>query len=1056
MKNRSILLTFSLLLILATASIFISPTASAWKLDSFEDGATATVTDVDRVPVWSTSTAAYSTTRSHTGSYSMYFGADKRMVLSRETMLNDANVYSFWINIGTVGSGGNGCMASIVDAQNISMVFEKSGTWQTFDGSSHDTGISATADTWYQIIMTLIPASATYNLQIKDAGGSSLYSSANNNWGPSTSPKTLLFESNNDAATCYFDDVRYDYNRPIVDVNAWINQPTSASTVSGTYSVDFNVEVADGNEMAVSLYLSDTALGWDFPIFTDYNIHDFDNNASFNCADHDFTNSTNCTYSWDSWKKLAETGDGTKYLDLNAYITNGTYDENKISSPAFTFSNEPDFDVNFVYVITGNLDPENGINTVSVDANSRTFGRHVSVSSYQWDENSALISNDTNVLVTDGNVGDRNYALTVNFSYDYNADTFVDSNWQVVHIKSYPQDLNFVWTPFKAVAKSNTSFTGSATTPPSIKSWNYGFPDSNIYTQVANYTFINSGVQSVCLTVQNFDDLNRTECNDVNVLGKIAIQFWDENTDTKLAPTTLTINDVNYLANLSADGYLDINLSSFSTGTYTIKASTSTYSLREWVIDLNQESFYDENYGLLVTTLGQAVEFQIYLPDKTTLVTNSLIEMSLTDNNFISGIKSTGGTGKVSFFVNPNDANYLMSFTFAGIDYNYDETLVTIEIPKDEVSLALISPFDVGIGGLATQDYNGLTGAKTVQLFSETIDFHVIDVNASGYVPRSYAIRFSGGEDTYSLQPYLLKTGDASIIEYTTISDADLTALGFVNLIMKKNISGVGLVTVESGTTDSAGKALFSAESNEEYIMLVYYDDILIATQTYNMTETSYFISINLVSIDFTNPTRSGVYATFDPSEGVVYHASPFIINATVHSDLGSISKINVAVWHFDRNVYQSTLTTGVSNGIGIPISLETDDLNIGYPLVLNVWVTLTDGNVLLLRKTYSFFDADDKGDDLLITTILVRGDFGCPIDTTQPCPALIMISLFITLVLVAGLSMTFTTDFAPLSGFAIVILGFFVIANWVPVSLWVIMALAGVLVMAVSRRVTS
>jgi len=840
------------------------------------------------------------------------------------------------------------------------------------------------------------------------------------------------------------------------DINAWFGLPSSGSTVSGTYSVDFNLQVSDDNEMAVSLYLSNSALGWDYPVFLDYNILDFDNNADFDCDNADFSDSTNCTYLWDSWKMLSQTSDGTKYLDLNTYVANGVYDENVISSQGFTYNNEPNYDSNIINgLVTGILDEDNGTTTVTITANSNIYTNNVTVAGYAWDENGSSIASTQNLNYSTGTYGDRNYALTVTYNYDYNADTFTDTNSIVLHIQTYPQDVNFTWDPIAPAADANVSYYGTASGS-EIMRWNYGFtsPDANVYDQNASHIYTSAGLKTTCLTVQNWDDLNRTTCWDLNVNGHFKIQFWDENSDVKVAPTTLTFNDVNYLSKLDVNGLIEFDLNDWITGSYTINAGLTDYTTRNWTIDLNSETAYDENYGLLKTSWGNNIEFQMYLTDESTLVTNTRITASLTDYNFISGIVATDSSGKVNFFLNPNDENYQFAFTYAGTDYTYIETVVTVKIPRDEETNLDVNGYDIHVGGLATQDYNGLFTDKTLHLFSDTTDFHFLDINSSGYIERSYSLQFKGGTAAYTLQPYLISESSGYVVHFHTLDDYAGSGLGGILLVLKKSISGEGLVTVESIESDSAGKATLSAIAGDLYTLLYYSEGILIATHNYRLSETEYWVAINLWNIDYSSPTRRGVYATFNPAFSAIRHSSPFSITTTIYSEWGEISSIHEVIWHYDRNLVNTTTSgAAIAYGTTLSHSFNPTDLNAGSSIMCKYTITLTDGNIIFLTKSYTFIESGSSGDIITTMQIDMREAFACSTNS-DPCAPLILIALFVAVAIAAGLGTMARVD---LSGMSIIIcgvLGMFVIMNWVPFGLWVIMVLAAIVVYMSRKRV--
>ncbi|MHA1835249.1 MAG: OmpL47-type beta-barrel domain-containing protein [Candidatus Baldrarchaeia archaeon] len=96
-----------------------------------------------------------------------------------------------------------------------------------------------------------------------------------------------------------------------------LNAPVGGEYISGTYSIDFNVQDlniqtnADGN-LWVDIYYSSSAFGFENAIIQDGNLFD---SSLFTCDDYNFADSTNCTYSWNTTLVT----DGNYFIDVNVH-----------------------------------------------------------------------------------------------------------------------------------------------------------------------------------------------------------------------------------------------------------------------------------------------------------------------------------------------------------------------------------------------------------------------------------------------------------------------------------------------------------------------------------------------------------------------------------------------------------------------------------------------------------------------------------------------------------------------------------------------------------------
>jgi len=56
------------------------------------------------------------------------------------------------------------------------------------------------------------------------------------------------------------------------------------------------------------------------------------------------------------------------------------------------------------------------------------------------------------------------------------------------------------------------------------------------------------------------------------------------------------VDGTSYVADVNADGVLNLALSGWSSGNHTIIASLADYGSREWVINFNEFSYFFKNF----------------------------------------------------------------------------------------------------------------------------------------------------------------------------------------------------------------------------------------------------------------------------------------------------------------------------------------------------------------------------------------------------------------------------------------------------------------------------
>jgi len=221
-------------------------------------------------------------------------------------------------------------------------------------------------------------------------------------------------------------------------------------------------------------------------------------------------------------------------------------------------------------------------------------------------------------------------------------------------------------------------------------------------------------------------------------------------------------------------------------------------------------------------------------------------------------IKKLDSEGKGIYYL-VSDGNYsaVLIDEMGSLITQYQKTTVNLKKPKDEITKALISPYDVDVGGLLIYSLTNQTASDiNFNVFAGTTDYYdftVVDYNTSPvdrmYIPRRYVVRVPFGTNytgTYDLQPYLITDVDG-IIPQVKIIDQLNRAVNDAVVIVYKYISGEYSV-VESAITDSTGSMSWSAYPLSAYTIAVYYNEELKGTYVLRprTSDDVYYIKIEL------------------------------------------------------------------------------------------------------------------------------------------------------------------------------------------------------------------
>jgi hypothetical protein len=376
-----------------------------------------------------------------------------------------------------------------------------------------------------------------------------------------------------------------------------------------------------------------------------------------------------------------------------------------------------------------------------------------------------------------------------------------------------------------------------------------------------------------------------------------------------------------------------------------------------------------------------------------------------------------------------------------GNKYTYTPTTVTVYKPKRESDGSIIDAnYDISVTGAVGINYNNNSGDSfSFNIYANTYYLITVDVN-SGFFERKWNISVSSG--TYYLYPYLVAATEGTSTTIRVLSPVNQAAVSDVEIRLYRYFDGVGRINVETVLTDDKGEALISGVTNYTYEAELWYDNVEAGSFDITVTSTLWVITFNPASLP-TLPEGAIVSVNFSPSSGsldqntLTLSQSIYMLNASISSVVVFFNDGNV-----DANLHvDTTLTPSASftNSATIATTLAGWDIN--HTLTVTVQILFTDGNVLTRKTTYTKYDATKRANEYLdLLKYGIRGELGCPANSSQPCGMLIMISCFITMLACGALiAATPLRDPAGISGMGALIMGFFVFLEWIPLFWYVL-----------------
>ncbi len=320
----------------------------------------------------------------------------------------------------------------------------------------------------------------------------------------------------------------------------------------------------------------------------------------------------------------------------------------------------------------GTLDPENSINSVTVDLNSTiTKSDNVTVTDFNWFVDSVQISTDSDTQHIFTSAGDFNVTLIVdgNFLPAGTVRSQVDLNY-LVRKNAQAIDINFSRNNFVNNADINFSVSIDPTQTINFAVWGGDDIDVNLTGTDVNFTYTKEGIKQVCVVVNVTGDLNKVACKDfvsVRFLIKTAI---DEETSASLTPTLTTFNfpaqsyshnaDINVFAFYGSETQFDAN------GTFLIDFNDS-YFPRTYFFDLDKnQTFFTLQPRLAL--VANSISSTIFTIDNFTrdtvpgIVIESIRTINATETIIESTVSDQTGTATMSFLV---DVEYTLRFRAA-------------------------------------------------------------------------------------------------------------------------------------------------------------------------------------------------------------------------------------------------------------------------------------------------------------------------------------------------------------------------------------------------------
>jgi hypothetical protein len=636
--------------------------------------------------------------------------------------------------------------------------------------------------------------------------------------------------------------------------------------------------------------------------------------------------------------------------------------------------------------------------------------------SYPFMTFNSTISNPQSILYTNnaynflGTFIDLDYNSETTYKYSFGYNNTNSFNGSEIYIDTN-QNLDYAQTESKAF-NLNKTFDNTDV-------------DEDLYSFFTVHKYIN-GVYD-----KNITGWSSTTFNIIQA--EIILNIYDENTLLPISTARITdSNGTTYDTN--ATGY--VNLGQLS-GDKSFTISKTGYDSRKLDFFFKVSDYYDWNFALTQAGNSESIGF-IVKDSNDNLWTNKYLMFKTTDGNIINSIlTSSSGTATASILANGDYDALLYDATGTLVD-TYEKTTVTVKKPKNEVTLADISPYDITVGGLLGYSLtNQSASSVSFNIFAGTQGFYyfsVVDYNAvpadRKYLPRQYFTQVpmgTGYSEALTYQPYLLLETDA-VVPKITVLDQLNKPIGDVDIFISRSINNVQTI-VESGKTTSTGNMSFSAYPLEYYYINVIYNGVDKGTFRVQPREsTDNFIIVIDTSDDVVDTGEFIITADFSGTPKVVN-----IDDTNINADITITQSLNQAtsynLYLIQNNVTKAS-TSGAISGLVTSIDYDFDSSVVdrfNNNLTLKLVVNYPDGN----QTFYYTITATKNTKGLMYFAPQIINDIGQPLG--------IILAILITAMILAGLTFSgLSINPIAITMLGILILGIFMFLGWLDVGVTV------------------
>lgn len=638
-------------------------------------------------------------------------------------------------------------------------------------------------------------------------------------------------------------------------------------------------------------------------------------------------------------------------------------------------------------------------------------------------------------------------------------------NWDINYT-----DSNWVWSN-----KGSAGNPKSIYTPLEIS--NLGDYDKNIYLGGIWAGTTNSG-SNYCVFCQTTD------------MDGPGYRIYTDNTDAfKFQIETDSGTTDLYSGSYSAGSFHDVNISRTTAGEWRLWVDGSH------VATFTDTNFTDSNYtGFWHTTAAvdaskfKKIEFFApdnhlkILPPQDAVTDTNITPYSITvtyadssteDFNNLTGIKHLYNlvNGSCSIFMDNVSGNDYNSGTFdftmsSGVETVIDEDLnqvpiILINVPRDEATGETIAYYSVTVrepDGTYTDYNNQISTLRIYGITNGTYEITVDDTNGNSYYSRKHEKTINTStHSTTEISPFLVKTMDSTSFSLKVVDSATLLPVTEEVIIEQyADVNGYSnKQLVEEQILDDKAQGTFSGIDLKKYDFNLLYAGSLKTIKTISIDSSTIIISIQTEEYDWDSETLSTISASWNPfigfmSQGVdnfsmlIHWQNKYLVNVR---RVVTMLDVNGVVG-LDKNALDDNVSVTTSSPFIVfnDVNIMSYMINDTNKIKIIVYVYDTNGEYWLFEKTYSKFVRTSSVLTSVIDnlTIGLRREFGCQTSNLQqPCAALGILALFITLVVTAILASGLGYMVGGMSGsiiIALILLGFFTYIAWIPVVLYVIM----------------